>query len=70
MWHIFLISIITQFLEVVLSESVATGASQGRLSDTLLLSVALGKNVDEICTVLGYYATYSGASLSSFRDNL
>jgi len=28
------------------------------------------REVDEICALLGYYATYSSISLSTFRDNL
>jgi hypothetical protein len=28
------------------------------------------RKVDEICSLLGYYAAYSSNSLSTFRDNL
>ena len=28
------------------------------------------RDVDEICALLGYYATYSGNSVPKFRENL
>jgi len=28
------------------------------------------RDVDEICDLLGYYAAYSGYSVSTFRDNI
>ena len=49
------------------------GCERDVRQETMRFAVTLGfrvEEVDEHCALLGYYAAYSGNSLSTFRDNL
>jgi len=42
----------------------------GLQSKFLLVIPGFRREIDEICSLLGYYVTHSGSSLPTFRDNL